>query len=277
MTSPTDAPTIDADRLMSRLIAIAMEAGDVVMAGFGGECAQETKADSSPVTQFDQAAETLIARHLAADFPGIPVVGEEDISTGHVPPDLGRRFFLVDPLDGTKEFVAGVPDFTVNIALIEDGLPSCGVVLAPAHGELFVGSAVGAFKCRSRRDGTWTEFQPIHARERPPEIIALVSRSHRTSATDGFLQQFTLDAAIPMGSSLKYCRIAEGVADIYACFGRTMEWDIAAAHAVLKAAGGDIRQLDGSPLSYGRRGRSDAADFANPAFVASGREAAAVS
>jgi 3'(2'), 5'-bisphosphate nucleotidase len=275
MSRQTDAQTIDADRLMTRLIANAKEAGDVVMAGFGGDCAEETKADSSPVTEYDRAAETLIGRHLAADFPGIPVVGEEEISTGHVPPDLGRRFFLVDPLDGTKEFVAGVPDFTVNIALIEDGLPACGVVLAPAHGELFVGSAAGAFKSRRLRDGSWTDFQPIRARERPGEIIALVSRSHRTSATDRYLDQFALDAVIPMGSSLKYCRIAEGFADVYAGLGRTMEWDIAAAHAVLKAAGGDIRRLDGTRLTYGRRGSADEADFANPCFVASGPEAAA--
>lgn len=273
MTRLTDAPTIDADRLMTRLIAIAKEAGDVVLAGFGGECAQEIKADASPVTEYDRAAELLIGRHLAADFPGIALVGEEDISAGHVPPDLGRRFFLVDPLDGTKEFVAGVPDFTVNIALIEDGHPACGVVLAPAHGELFVGSAAGAFKSRLQRDGTWTPFQPIRARERPAEIIALVSRSHRTAATDSYLQPFRLDAVIPMGSSLKYCRIAEGVADLYACFGRTMEWDIAAAHAVLTAAGGDISQFDGAPLTYGRRGSGDGTDFANPAFVASGRAA----
>lgn len=274
MSRPTDAPTIDADRLMTRLIAIAKEAGEIILAGFGAECAQETKADASPVTEYDRAAETLIGRHLSVDFPGVPVVGEEEISSGHVPPDLGRRFFLVDPLDGTKEFVAGVPDFTVNIALVEDGQPACGVVLAPAHGELFVGSAAGAFKSRRGRDGTWTDFQPIRTRERPAEIIALVSRSHRTSATDRFLEQFALEAIIPMGSSLKYCRIAEGVADIYAGLGRTMEWDIAAAHAVLVAAGGDIRRLDGAELTYGRRGSGDDADFANPFFVASGRKAA---
>jgi 3'(2'), 5'-bisphosphate nucleotidase len=274
MSRPTDAPTIETDRLMTRLIAVAKEAGEIVLAGFGADCAQETKADASPVTEYDRAAELLIGRHLAAEFPAIAMVGEEEISSGHVPPDLGRRFFLVDPLDGTKEFVAGVPDFTVNIALIEDGHPACGVVLAPAHGELFVGSPAGAFKSRRLRDGTWTAFRPIRARIRPAELIALVSRSHRTSATDRFLEKFALDAVIPMGSSLKYCRIAEGVADVYAGLGRTMEWDIAAAHAVLKAAGGDIRRLDGTSLTYGRRGSADEADFANPCFVASGREAA---
>ncbi|GGD27151.1 3'(2'),5'-bisphosphate nucleotidase CysQ [Aureimonas glaciei] len=277
MSRPTDAPTIETDRLMTRLIAVAKEAGEIVLAGFGADCAQETKADASPVTEYDRAAEILIGRHLAAEFPAIAMVGEEEISSGHVPPDLGRRFFLVDPLDGTKEFVAGVPDFTVNIALIEDGHPACGVVLAPAHGELFVGSPAGAFKSRRLRDGTWTEFRPIRARVRPAELIALVSRSHRTSATDRFLEKFALDAVIPMGSSLKYCRIAEGVADVYAGLGRTMEWDIAAAHAVLKAAGGDIRRLDGTSLTYGRRGSDDEADFANPCFVASGREIASVS
>ncbi|BDA85984.1 3'(2'),5'-bisphosphate nucleotidase CysQ [Aureimonas sp. SA4125] len=265
------ASTIDTDKLLTRLIDIGKEAGDLLLAGFGGECAHEHKADASPVTEYDQAAEALIGRHLAADFSGIAIVGEEEISTGHVPPDLGGCFFLVDPLDGTKEFIAGVPDFTVNIALVDGGVPVCGVVVAPAHGELFVGSTQGAFKSWRQRDGVWTALRRIAARERPAEIIALASRSHRTLATDVYLRDFTLDSVIPMGSSLKYCRIAEGVADLYPCLGRTMEWDIAAAHAVLRAAGGTIRDLGGTALRYGKRGRSDSADFANPAFVATGR------
>ena len=277
MTRSTDAPAIDADRLLTLLIVAAKAAGKIVLAGFGGDCAHETKADASPVTEYDQAAEALIALHLTADFPGIPMVAEEAISQGHVPPDLGHRFFLVDPLDGTKEFVAGIPDFTVNIALIEKGIPVCGVVLAPAHGELFVGSATGAFKSVLQRDGSWSAMRPIHARRRPAAIIALASRSHRTMATDRYLEQFALDAVIPMGSSLKYCRIAEGMADVYPCLGRTMEWDIAAAHAVLRSAGGDICTLDGHAMAYGKRGQSDDADFANSYFVATGRDVAPLS
>ena len=261
---------------MPPLIAAAKEAARIILDAFGGELDHAVKADASPVTESDQAAEAAIAAHLQKAFPGIPIVAEEAIAAGHVPPELGHHFFLVDPLDGTREFVAGLPDFTVNIALIEDGHPVCGVILAPAYGELFLGSAAGAFKARLQRDGAWSEPRRIEARLRPARPLALASRSHRTAATNAYLAELPIEAVIPVGSSLKFCRIAEGAADLYPCLGRTMEWDIAAGHALLVAAGGAVTRLDGGEIAYGQRGRLDLADFANPHFVATGAIASEV-
>lgn len=254
------------------MIEIAIEAGALVMRGFRGEREFDAKDDGSPVTECDRGAEELIAARLAAAFADIPVVGEEAISEGHSPGELGRRFFLVDPLDGTREFVAGLPDFTVNIALVEDGKTVAGVVFAPAYGELFFGSSEGAAKERVAKNGARQGAHPIGARRAPERLIAVVSRSHYDSDTDGFLAGHELEAMVPVGSSLKFCRIAEGAADLYPKLGRTMEWDTAAGQAVLEAAGGSVRQLDGVPLTYGRRSGQGRADFANPPFVARGRD-----
>ena len=264
-------PCFDPDRVMPVLIAATKAAARIVLEGFGGARAHETKHDASPVTEADRAAERLIVAALDTAFPGIPIVAEEQIAEGHVPPDLGSRFFLVDPLDGTREFVAGLPDFTVNIGLIEDGVPVCGVILAPAYGELFLGSARGAFKERQLRNGDWTDPQIISARIRPARPLALASRSHRTQATNAYLAEIPLEAVVPVGSSLKFCRIAEGAADLYPCLGRTMEWDIAAGHALLAAAGGQVVRIEGGEIAYGQRGRADMPDFANPYFLATGR------
>lgn len=267
MTSQTFNP----DRDFPALIAAAKGAARIILDGFGGTLDHETKRDASPVTESDRAAERLIVRALKAAFPDIPIVAEEEIAEGHMPPDLGHRFFLVDPLDGTREFVAGLPDFTVNIGLVENGVPTCGVILAPAFGELYLGSAHGAFKARQLRNGDWTDWEAISARARPARPLALASRSHRTPATNGYLADLSLEAVIPVGSSLKFCRIAEGAADLYPCFGRTMEWDIAAGHALLSAAGGKVEQIGGGEIEYGQRGRADMPDFANPHFLATGR------
>jgi 3'(2'), 5'-bisphosphate nucleotidase len=267
---PMTSSRFEPERELPILIGAAKAAAIITLESFGGDLDHETKSDASPVTEADRAAERVIVDALTAAFPGVPIVAEEEIASGHVPPDLGRRFFLVDPLDGTREFVAGLPDFTVNIGLIEDGLPVCGVVLAPAYGELFIGSRLGAFKSRQLRSGDWTAPQIISARLRPRRLLALASRSHRTSATDGFLADLQVEAVVPVGSSLKFCRIAEGAADLYPCLGRTMEWDIAAGHALLSAAGGSVTRPDGGALAYGQRGRPDLPDFANPHFVASG-------
>jgi 3'(2'), 5'-bisphosphate nucleotidase len=258
------------DQDMPLLILAAKEAAKLILKAFGGELDHTLKGDASPVTEADQAAEALIAKHLQKAFPKTPVVAEEAIAGGHVPPELGRRFFLVDPLDGTREFVAGLPDFTVNIAMIEGGRPVCGVILAPAYGELFLGSALGAFKAHQDREGKWMAPRRIEARQQPARMLALASRSHRTAATDAYLAGLPIEAVIPVGSSLKFCRIAEGAADLYPCLGRTMEWDIAAGHALLTAAGGAVTRVDGSDLAYGQRGRPGLADFANPYFVAVG-------
>jgi 3'(2'), 5'-bisphosphate nucleotidase len=269
-------PSLDA--VLAPMIDAATEAGAIVLKFFEGECATRAKGDGSPVTEADHAAEALIERALSERFPDVPVVAEEAIAAGHVPPALGRRFFLVDPLDGTKEFVAGLTDFTVNVALVEDGVPVAGVVLAPAYRELFYGSAAGgAFKLRLGADGRRGAAAPIAARAEPEKIIAVVSRSHYSTDTDDFLAGHELEAAVPVGSSLKFCRIAEGAADIYPKLGRTMEWDTAAGHAILAAAGGSVTRVDGSPLGYGKRGPAGEADFANPSFIARGRAGASLS
>lgn len=261
----------DPDSDLPFLVAATKAAAEIVLSGFGGELDHETKRDASPVTEWDRAAERLIVDALTHAFPDIPIVAEEQIAEGHLPPDLGDRFFLVDPLDGTREFVAGLPDFTVNIGLVEGGVPVCGVILAPAFDELYVGSARGAFKSRRLRNGDWTDPEIIGARRGPNRLLALASRSHRTQETNAYLNGLSLEAVIPVGSSLKFCRIAEGAADLYPCLGRTMEWDIAAGHALLNAAGGSVRQIGGGEMRYGQRGRSDLPDFANPHFLATGQ------
>ncbi|MBC8131324.1 MAG: 3'(2'),5'-bisphosphate nucleotidase CysQ [Rhizobiaceae bacterium] len=271
MSHPTAPTDLSITALIARLTSAAVEAGEVILLEFGGDIDCDFKADESPVTRADRAAEVVIAKHLRSAYPGIPIVAEEEIAEGHVPPDLGMRFFLVDPLDGTKEFIAGLPDFTVNIALVEDGRPIAGVVFAPAYGELYTGGPDGAFKSRRLRDGSYTPVQRIEARLRPSRPLALASRSHRTLETNLYLEKLPLEAVVPVGSSLKFCRIAEGAADLYPCFGRTMEWDTAAGQAVLEGAGGNVIRIEGGDLGYGKRGRAEEADFANPHFLATGR------
>lgn len=248
----------------------AIEAGIAIMAVFASDAGYREKADRSPVTEADERAEDIVCRHLSEAFPEIPIVAEEAVSAGRVPPLLGKRFFLVDPLDGTKEFVARRTDFTVNIALIEDGLPTHGVVFAPARGELFLGQPGIAWSC-SRRAGKVLAPKRIHVREPAAVPVAVASRSHRTPETDAFVSEHGIGECISIGSSLKFCLIAEGKADIYPRFGRTMEWDTAAGDAVLRAAGGFTRGVDGGAFVYGKRAQPDDEDFANPPFVASSR------
>ena len=270
MTASHDGMSWKDGAALGLMVAAAAEAGALILEAFGGTLGYETKRDASPVTASDRAAEAVIARHLGEAFPGLAVVAEEAVSEGHVPPDLAGRFLLVDPLDGTREFVAGLPDFTVNIALVEDDRPLLGVVFAPAHDEIFVGSPQGAFKARMQRNGRFSPFRPIATRARPPQPLALASRAHRTPQTNLYLDRYDLEAVIPLGSSLKFCRIAEGSADLYPCLGRTMEWDTAAGQAVLEAAGGHVFRIEGGDLAYGKRGRADVADFVNPHFLATG-------
>ncbi len=249
--------------MLTPLAAIARSAGELIMAIYASDFAVEHKTDTSPVTQADQAAEALILECLAALWPDIPVVAEESVSSSGAPElaALGQRFWLVDPLDGTREFLARNAEFTVNIGLIERGRPVLGVVLAPALGRLWAGQ-VG--------QGAWVEDQagrrPIQCRAVPPEGLTVVaSRSHGDAqALTAFLAGRQLAQTVKVGSSLKLCLIAEGQADLYPRLGRTMEWDIAAAHAVLAAAGGRVKTLNGSVLEYGKPG------FENPHFVASG-------
>jgi 3'(2'), 5'-bisphosphate nucleotidase len=251
----------DLTHLRDHLIAAAYEAGAAIMQVYGSDFAASRKADHSPVTEADVAAEKLILAALRKCAPDVPVVAEEQAAAEGVPQQIERRFFLVDPLDGTKEFVARNGEFTVNIALVEDGKPVLGVVYLPALDEMYAGHGHDAI----RRKGGRTEA--IAARTVPESgAVMTISRSH---AAKELVKAETLGehvaGTIVAGSSLKFCRIAEGIADLYPRFGPTMEWDTAAGHAVLLAAGGSVATLDGAPLIYGKAG------LRNPHFIARGR------
>jgi 3'(2'), 5'-bisphosphate nucleotidase len=247
------------DALLESVIQITRQAGEVVMAIYATDFAVRGKGDASPVTEADEQAEAVIVPALEALLPGVPVVAEEAVAGGKTP-EVGARFWLVDPLDGTKEFISRNGEFTVNVALIEYGVPVLGVVLAPALGRLFAGTAgAGAFveDASGRR--------AIACRPAPAEGLTVVaSRSHGdTAALDALLVGRKVASLASAGSSLKLCLVASGEADLYPRLGRTMEWDIAAGHAVVMAAGGKVCRLDGEPLSYGKPG------FDNPHFFAS--------
>ncbi|HRP94629.1 MAG TPA: 3'(2'),5'-bisphosphate nucleotidase CysQ [Rhodocyclaceae bacterium] len=247
--------------LLETLIPIVRAAGEVTLKVYRTDFSVRDKDDASPVTQADEQAEALIVPALQALAADVPIVAEEAVAAGHVP-QVGRRFWLVDPLDGTKEFITRNGEFTVNIALIEDGEPVLGVVLAPALERLYAGAVDGGAFVEDR-DGR----HPIAVRPMPSEgLTVIASRSHNdATALDAFLKDYRVAALRSAGSSLKLCLIAAGEADMYPRLGRTMEWDIAAGHAVLAAAGGRVECLDGAPLRYGKT------DFANPHFVARGR------
>ncbi|MGF7007475.1 3'(2'),5'-bisphosphate nucleotidase CysQ [Aminobacter sp. BE322] len=250
---------------------LALEAGRSVMEVFHSDIAVTDKPDASPVTQADRAAERVILEGLRAAFPDVPCVAEEEIAAGVVPPSLGRAFFLVDPLDGTKEFVRRHTDFTVNIALVRDGAPEIGVVYAPCTGRFFAGRPGRAEAFEARDGKAVSQRRRIHVREGREPLTIVASRSHRTPETEAFIRKVSAAEIVSVGSSLKFCLVAAGEADIYPRFGRTMEWDTAAGDAVLRAAGGTTHTLDGAPLVYGKRNQKDDADFANPHFVSSGR------
>jgi 3'(2'), 5'-bisphosphate nucleotidase len=250
--------------LLERIAVAAREAGQAAMAVYATEFAVHAKDDASPVTEADKQAEAVILRHLAALTPQVPAVSEEQAVSGCVPAH-GGLFWLVDPLDGTKEFIKRNGEFTVNIALVDGGRPRLGVVFAPASGRLFAGAA---------GQGAWLEddsgSRAIRCRRIPANGLTVVSsRSHGdTSALErwlaGWLQGRRVAGRLTAGSSLKFCLVAAGEADVYPRFGRTMEWDTAAGHAVLAAAGGSVSTLDGVELGYGKPG------LENPSFVACG-------
>lgn len=245
---------------------LALKAGAVIMPFYEDGCDTLIKQDESPVTVADQAAEEVILAGLRAAYPDIPVVAEEEICAGHMPADLGRRFFLVDPLDGTREFINRRSDFTVNIALVEDGQPVAGTVYAPVRHAMFSGFGTQAseMEVADGRIGRRVALK-VSGKARPE--IAVASRSHRTAETDAFLKTHHISDCVSVGSSLKFCLLAKGDADIYPRFGRTMEWDTAAGDAVLRAAGGRTTCTDGSTFAYGKQQQSHDAPFANPFFI----------
>ena len=247
----------DYARLLDDIAEASREAGDAILEVVRRGFEVEAKTDSSPVTEADRAAELIILAALARAAPGVPVIAEEEVAAGRIPAH-GDNYFLVDPLDGTKEFVRGGDDYTVNIGLIENGVPKLGVVFAPVSGRLH-GGVVGS--------GAWLEEsngrRAIRTRTRGTEVTAVASKSHLNQATVDYLEEAvgTCDF-VAVGSSLKFCIVAEGGADIYPRASPTSEWDTAAGHAVLLAAGGLVHGPDASPLRYGKRA------FLNRAFVA---------
>ncbi len=255
--------------LCHQLIAVALKAGRVIMNHYHAGVEISLKDDKSPVTLADTDAETIILAALEKIVPEIPVISEEAASRGVIP-DVGDRFFLVDPLDGTREFIRHNDEFTVNIGLIEDGLPIMGIVYAPALARMFFApTATEAFElelpCNARPQ--LDRAQKLQVRTPPPQgLTAAVSRSHIDADTDRFLEQFNIAERRPAGSSLKFCLIAAAQVDLYPRTGPTMEWDTAAGQAVLQGAGGSVTIEGGSMLHYGK-GQTR---YKNPPFTAWG-------
>ena len=238
---------MDEAALLEACVVAAREAGAEILKLVERGFEVETKKDESPVTVCDRAAEHIILKALAEAAPGVPIIAEEEVAAGRIPAH-GDTYFLVDPLDGTKEFVRGGDDYTVNIGLIVGGSPRLGVVYQPARDRLWAGLVdEGAFveDVEGRR--------PIRTRERGPNLDAVASKSHLTQSTVDYLHDAVGECDhVSVGSSLKFCIVAEGRADIYPRLSPTSEWDTAAGHAVLLAAGGRVDGPDGTPLRYGK-------------------------
>jgi 3'(2'), 5'-bisphosphate nucleotidase len=254
--------------LMDDLTAIVSQAAAAIRKVAPQDAARRIKADRTPVSDADEAAEALLLDELARLMPAVPVVSEEACAR-RLPPRPGARFFLVDPLDGTREFLAGLDEYTVNLALVADGVPQIGIIAAPAVGRVWRGAigrggerldlAPGATPAAARN------VIPLRPRRRPARgLIAMVSRSHLEPRTAAFVAALPSAEQMVCGSSLKFCRLAEGAADVYPRLAPTCEWDIAAGHALLVACGGAIAAPDGTPLAYGRSEEA----FRVPGFVA---------
>jgi 3'(2'), 5'-bisphosphate nucleotidase len=246
------------------LVDIAIAAGAAIMPFYSPAGAEaRVKVDGSPVTAADEAAEAIILERLRA-LGAEGIVAEEEVAAGRLP-SVGDEFWLVDPLDGTKDFIGGSGEFTVNIARVAGGRPVCGVVYAPALGEVFWGDENGAFHARVD-DGQAVDARPIRVAEPGARLKVVASKSHLNAETKAFIDRFPVESLVNFGSSLKLCRVADGTADLYPRLGPTCEWDIAAGHAVLAAAGGAVYAMDGGPFPYGKA----AERFLNPSFVAAG-------
>lgn len=266
----TSAPQQDArphhgQALIDAILPAVLEAGRAIMDVRAGHFTVQHKDDRSPVTLADERAERILLATVDPLLADVPVIAEERATKDGVPVDAGPRFWLVDPLDGTKEFINGRTDFTVNVALIENRLPRLGVVYAPATGRLFAGIA-GEGAWQALVTGEKINFrQSIHVRRANPNALDVVaSKSHRDAETNAFLETLPLGDLKAAGSSLKFCLLAAGEADLYPRFGPTMEWDTAAGHAVLAGAGGRVSTPEGQPFLYAKPG------FRNGPFIAAG-------
>ncbi|MCP5381263.1 MAG: 3'(2'),5'-bisphosphate nucleotidase CysQ [Kordiimonadaceae bacterium] len=253
------------DQYLGILRNTAIEAGEKIMAIREGRIGVSYKEDCSPVTLADQAAEKIILRDLRKIAPEIPIIAEESASNGHIP-KVNDKFWLVDPLDGTKEFIAGGTDFTVNIGLIENGIPTFGIIYTPASGDLYIAKNPTTATVQKVKGGKiiGDEKRIKVRRAKKDNLTALASKSHLDEKTKVFLDNLNVKHKTSAGSSLKFCVVATGKADIYPRFGPTMEWDIAAGHAILNAAGGSVTNPDGTPFKYNKP------EFRNGPFIAMG-------
>jgi 3'(2'),5'-bisphosphate nucleotidase len=266
--------SLDPPEVLAQVFArIALAAGPAVMEEYGRGPQARAKSDGSPVTAADERAEAVIRERLEASATPVPIVAEEATAAGAAI-TVGARFVLVDPLDGTREFIARNGEFTINVALVENGAPVAGAVYAPALGRLWFGGAK-AFVCDAAPGGELpapSSWRALGARAAPPAaLVALASRSHCDPATEAFLARLPIGERRSAGSSLKFCVIAEGQGDVYPRFAPTMEWDTAAGDAVLRAAGGLVLAEEGGPLAYGKV----AVGLRNSGFVAWGDPALA--
>jgi 3'(2'), 5'-bisphosphate nucleotidase len=251
-------------QLLDALTMLVARAAAAIVRVPRNSLAAQLKSDHSPVTAADKAAEAVILEGLHQLLPGISIVSEESTA----PASLGETFILVDPLDGTREFLAGRDEYTINIGLIQEGRPAAGLIAAPAQGLIWRGVVgQGAERLRLAADESALNTRgpiPIRTRAMPEHPVAIVSRSHLDPASEGFLSHWQNVTRISCGSALKFCRLAEGAADIYPRLAPTSEWDIAAGHAILVAAGGAVTRPDGTPITYASPG------FRIPAFLACG-------
>jgi 3'(2'), 5'-bisphosphate nucleotidase len=271
VTAGTEIDSIQAASRLDDLTAVVARACAVIRSIAVESVAHRLKADQSPVTAADEASEATILQGLAQLIPGVPVIAEE-MASRTTPPRLDGSFIVVDPLDGTKEFLAGSDQFTVNLAIVTHGVPVAGIVASPNRGQVWRGIVGGkAERLRLLPDGA-VDPQPIHTRRWPDRgAVAAISRSHLDAATETFLARLEPIVRSPSGSAIKFCQLAEGAADVYPRLSTVCEWDVAAGQALLVAAGGTVMTPQGTPLAYGRA----TANFRVPAFIAWGDPAKA--
>jgi 3'(2'), 5'-bisphosphate nucleotidase len=260
--------------LVDALLPAVLAAGRIEMKHFKSGVVVETKADETPVTIADREAEAALVEGLKYAAPGVPVIAEEAVAAGRVP-EIADAFYLVDPLDGTRAFINSSPEFTINVGLVEYGKPVFGIIYAPALDLLFATLAPDqAVEVKIAPDADVStleqcELKPLHGRDPDPKALtAFASRSHAAETTEAFLSRLPIVEKRKASSSLKFCLIARGEADLYARLGQTSEWDTAAGQAILQAAGGSVTTVDGKELSYAKK----EGGFANPHFVAWARQ-----
>lgn len=244
-------------RLLEPLAKLAAAAGHRILETAPLDLLPRSKVDLSPVTAADEASEAVLREGLARILPGVPVIAEEGVAAGNLP-EPGREFFLVDPLDGTREFLAGHQEYAVNLALVSGGVPKVGLIYAPAFGIMYAGSEGSALRATLPPGGDFDRAKaaPIRARPRPARLVVAVSRSHPDPETEQFLTTLPIERRLVIGAALKFVAVAEGLADAYPRLAPLSEWDVAAGHALVVAAGGSMQAPDGGALSYGARARN---------------------